>query len=383
MTNRRTFLTAGLSGLTLAMAGARASFAQAPANSGKFVFIILRGAMDGLAAVAPYADPDYRALRGNLALAEPGSPDGCLPLTAGFGLHPNLQTLHGLWQERRMSFVHAAASPYRERSHFDAQDMLEAGTAQVTSGSTGWLNRALALLPASPDAEGVAIGRTIPLVLRGTGKATSWAPPLAPESDMDTLMRLGDLYAGDPMLATALAMAIETNQIADGAEAGMSGRNRVGAYASLASAAARILSAPGGPAAAVLSFEGWDTHANQGATRGQLATRLEALDQAVAALRTGLGPLWSQTTVVIATEFGRTVRVNGTGGTDHGTGGAAFLLGGAVQGGYMMGDWPGLNRLHEDRDLIPANDVRTVFAAGLAHAWRLDQAVVMAEVFNA
>jgi uncharacterized protein (DUF1501 family) len=293
--------------------------------------------------------------------------------------------MHGLWQKGQMSFMHAAASPYRERSHFDAQDILEAGTAQLASARSGWMNRALAMLPTGPNQEGVAIGRTIPLVLRGPAKATSWAPPLAPESDSDTLARLGDLYAGDAMLSNALAMAIETDRIADGGSMmdGGAGRGRQGAYAPLASAAARILAAPGGPAAAVVSLEGWDTHANQGGAQGQLANRLEALDVAIKALREGLGPVWANTTVVIATEFGRTARVNGTGGTDHGTGGVSFLLGGAVEGSRMLGDWPGLSRLYEDRDLVPANDVRHLFAQGLTQAWGLDRQAVLSGVFSA
>ncbi len=385
MTNRRTLLTAGLSGLSLAMLGATASFAQAPQAPGKFVFIILRGAMDGLTAVVPYGDPAYRTLRGAIALDAPGGPTGVLPLVQGFGLHPALKEMHGLWLKGQMSFLHAAASPYRERSHFDAQDMLEAGTPQLTSARSGWMNRALAMLPDGQGQEGVAIGRTIPLVLRGPSKATSWAPPLAPESDGDTLARLSDLYAGDAMLSNALAMAIETDRIADGGSMmeGGAGRGRQGAYAPLASSAARILAAPGGPAGAVMSFEGWDTHANQGGAQGQLANRLEALDGAIKALREGLGPVWANTSVVIATEFGRTVRINGTGGTDHGTGGVSFLLGGAVKGGGMLGDWPGLSRLYEDRDLVPANDVRQLFAQGLSQAWGLDRQAVLSDIFSA
>ena len=384
MTNRRTLITNGLSGLSLAMLGGTASFAQSgTAAPGIFVFILLRGAMDGLAAIVPYADPNYAGARGSLAIAGPGGPQGALPLTEGFGLHPKLTGLHALWRAKQLSFMHAAASPYRDRSHFDGQDVLESGASRLFGNETGWLNRALALLPAGPQREGVAIGRTIPLVLRGSSKATSWAPPLAPESDTDTLNRLMDLYAYDPLLGPALTMAIETDKIADQSNmtAGNTGRGGVGGYAPLASAAARILSAPGGPAAAVLSFEGWDTHAQQGGAEGSLANRLASLDAAIDALKTGLGPKWDQTTVVVATEFGRTVRVNGTGGTDHGTGGAAMILGGGYAGGRMLGDWPGLARLYQDRDLTPANDVRALFTAGLASAWRLNPDVIKARVF--
>jgi uncharacterized protein (DUF1501 family) len=385
MTNRRSFLATGLSGLTLSMLGGTASFAQTGSSTGKFVFVMLRGAMDGLSAVVPYSDPNYRSLRGAIALDGPGGPNGTLPLTPGFGLHPSLSGLYSLWTEKQMSFMHAAASAYRDRSHFDGQDVLESGAARVYGTQSGWLNRAIALLPNGPSKEGIGIGRTIPLVLKGSAKSGSWAPAIAEQSDMDTLNRLMDLYAGDSILGPALTMAIETDKTAAGAmmAANAQGGGRgAQSYTPLTQAAARILSAPGGPAACALSFDGWDTHANQGAAQGQLANRLAQLDAAIMALKTGLGPIWASTTVVIATEFGRTARVNGTGGTDHGTGSAAFILGGAVKGQTMMGDWPGLSRLYQDRDLTPANDVRTLFTTGLASAWSLDEAAVKAHVFN-
>jgi uncharacterized protein (DUF1501 family) len=386
MTNRRSFLTASLSGLTLAMAGGTASFAQSGRSTGKFVFVILRGAMDGLSAVVPYADPAYRGLRGNIVMDGPGGTGGTLPLTQGFGLHPALRGLHGLWQDKQMSFMHAAASAYRDRSHFDGQDVLESGAGRVYGAPTGWLNRSISLLPNGPEKEGIGIGRTIPLVLKGAAKTGSWAPAIAEQSDMDTLNRLMDLYSGDSLLGPALAMAIETDKTAAGSAMamGQNGGGRGGiSYTPLAVAAARILVAPGGPAACVLSFDGWDTHANQGGAQGQLANRLGQLDAAIMALKSGLGPVWANTTVVIATEFGRTARVNGTGGTDHGTGGAAFILGGAVKGQTMIGDWPGLSRLYQDRDLMPANDVRDLFTIGITNAWGLEQAAVRGQVFGA
>jgi uncharacterized protein (DUF1501 family) len=385
MTNRRSFLATGLSGLTLSMVGGTASFAQSGPASGKFVFVVLRGAMDGLSAVVPYQDPAYRRLRGAIALDGPGGPNGTLALSDGFGLHPSLAGLHGLWRANQLSFMHAAASAYRERSHFDGQDMLESGAGRMTSADSGWLNRAIALLPNGPSKEGIGIGRSLPLVLKGGSKTGTWAPALAEQSDTDTLNRLMDLYAGDALLGPALAMAIETDKIAAGSamSANASGNGRGGAaYTPLATAAARILTAPNGPAACVLSFEGWDTHAGQGGAQGQLANRFSQLDSAIIALKTGLGPMWATTTIVIATEFGRTARVNGTGGTDHGTGGAAFILGGAVQGGKMLGDWPGLSNLYQDRDVIPANDLRTLFTTGLKNAWGLDEGRIKAQVFD-
>lgn len=389
MTHRRSFLTGLGAGIVLSAAGATASFAgSSAAGRGQFVLVILRGAMDGLAAVPPIGDRHYRDLRGDLALAAAGGPEGVLPLVDGFGLHPALSGLHGLWGAQELSVMHACATPYRDRSHFDGQDVLEGGTERLFATS-GWLGRALGILAGDgPAVPGVAIARTIPLVLRGAAGAGSWTPGIAPDADPEMLARLMDLYADDPLLGPALARAVETDAIADGMMGGTSGRGGraggAGAYVPIAEAAARILSAPDAPAAAVLSFDGWDTHANQGAARGLLAGRLEALDQALTALRTGLGTRWANTAVVVATEFGRTVRVNGTGGTDHGTGGVAFALGGAMRGrGGLTGDWPGLGRLYQDRDLIPANDIRTLFATAMEAAWRLPREAAMREVFAA
>jgi uncharacterized protein (DUF1501 family) len=385
MTNRRSLLVSGLaSGLTLSMLGGTASFAQTGPAQGKFVLVILRGAMDGLSAIVPYTDPNYASLRGAIALPSPNSSGGVLPLTAEFGLHPAMRGLHGLWRDQQMSFMHAAASPYRDRSHFDGQDMLETGAARVFGTQSGWLNRAIAMLPNGASKEGIGIGATIPLVLRGSAKTGSWAPALAEQTNTDTLNRLMDLYANDTLLGPALAMAIETDKTAAGSMMGEPERGGRGGinYTPLAQAAARLLSAPGGPAACVLSFDGWDTHANQGASTGQLANRLAQLDAALIALKVGLGQTWAQTTIVVATEFGRTARVNGTGGTDHGTGGAAFILGGAVRGQKQLGDWPGLSRLHENRDVIPANDIRDLFTLGVSNAWGLDKDMIKQRVFT-
>lgn len=374
---RRAALLAGGAMFLAGSAGALTVSRQA--GDRKFVLVILRGALDGLAAVVPYGDAHYRAARGKLALAPPGETNGVLPLSEGFGLHPNLAFLYEQWTGEALAIVPACASPYRERSHFDAQDVLETGAAEVFGASDGWLGRALTALPADLKREAVAISGSLPLVLRGSASATSWAPSFAPSASEDTLNRLMDLYAGDALLGPALASAIETNAIASASGMdGMGGkarRNGPGAYKGLAEAAARLLSAEGGPAAAVLSFDGWDTHANQGGANGQLALRLAGLDVALRELRNGLGAHWPKTVVAVVTEFGRTVAENGTGGTDHGTGSAAFLLGGAVSGGKFGGDWPGLapKALFQGRDLAPANDIRSVFMAVLQDHWGLDR----------
>ena len=382
---RRAALMAGGALFLAGSAGALTLSRQA--GDRKFVLVILRGALDGLAAVAPFGDAHYRAARGKLALAPPGEAGGVLPLTEGFGLHPDLAFLHQQWTSGELAIVPACASPYRERSHFDAQDVLETGAAEVFGASDGWLGRALTALPPELKREAVAISGSLPLVLRGSASATSWAPSFAPSASEDTLSRLMDLYAGDALLGPALASAIETNSIASASGMdGMDGkgrRNGPGAYKGLAEAAARLMSAEGGPAASVLSFDGWDTHANQGAANGQLALRLAGLDSALRALKDGLGAHWPNTVVAVVTEFGRTVAENGTGGTDHGTGSAAFLLGGAVSGGQFGGDWPGLapKALFEGRDLAPATDIRSVFMAVLQDHWGLDRDTLSRIVF--
>jgi uncharacterized protein (DUF1501 family) len=343
------------------------------------VFIILRGGLDGLAAVAPVEDPRYAALRGELALKPPGEAGGALALGEGMGLHPALAGLHGLYGAGELSVLHAAATPYRDRSHFDGQDVLESGGEAVYGHPDGWLNRALQTL--GPPPEAVAVGAALPLVLRGEAAASSWSPSVLRSADEDTLARLAALYDGDPVLAPALAQAVETNALAG--DGGMGGGRRGGGpinYEASLRPAGRLI-AEGAAALAVVSLDGWDTHANQGAEGGALALRLAALDRGLTALKAALGPKWSSSAIMVATEFGRTAAVNGTRGTDHGTGGAAFLLGGAVAGGRILGDWPGLGRLHEDRDVRPANDLRALFKGVLRDHWGVDRADLDGRVF--
>lgn len=389
--HRRTLL-ASLAAAGFASAAASSlAFAAGP-HGRKLVLVILRGAMDGLAAVPPYADPAYARLRGELALPLEGE-GAVLRLTDQFGLHPAFTFLRERWAAGELAILHAAATAYRDRSHFDGQDVLESGGAAVYAVKDGWLNRALGALPPEAKASGVAIASAMPLALRGSAAASTWAPSFAPEADDDTLTRLMDLYAKDTLLGPLLAQAIQTDALASQAgmtapqarTAGGGGRNRFGpdAYRMLAEAAARLLSAPEGPATAVLSLEGWDTHANQGAATGQLAARFAGLDAALRALQTGLGPQWGQTVVLVVTEFGRTAAANGTRGTDHGAGGVAFVLGGAVRGGRMLGDWPTLApaALYQGRDLAPANDLRGLFASVLEQHWGLEPGAVNGRVF--
>ncbi len=366
-------------GTALAMFGPRVALARA-ATEKRFVFVILRGALDGLAAVPAYGDPAYRSARGALACAEPGQSDGALDLDGRFGLHPALQPLQAMYQAREMLVVHAVATPYRARSHFDAQDLLENGTARPRGAADGWLNRSLGLLGGGRSGDqrlGLAVGQTVPLVLRGTVPVGAWAPQQLPELNGDFLSRLAALYAPDPVLGPAIreglrAQAMTDSVLRDGEGGGRMAQGGNGArgprsVAAAAQAVGRLLAAPQGARVAVIEIGGWDTHAGQGVLTGRLAPVLRMLADGLAALKTALGPAWRETVVAVATEFGRTVAPNGTNGTDHGTASAAFLLGGAVAGGRVAGPWPGLaaDRLLEGRDLAPMTDLTAVLKAVL------------------
>ena len=353
----------------------------------RFVLVILRGAADGLAVVPPYGDGNYRKVRGELALPAPGDDGGLLKLDGLFGLHPSLKGIHGEYRDERALIVHAVASPYRERSHFDGQDVLENGGAAVGVARDGWLNRSLLPLGSSlGDEVAIAMAQTTPLVLRGDNSVMSWAPSQMPDADDSTLRRLQAMYADDEFFATRLTQALEAQEIAAG-ESMMSGRQARGDNAqqtrAMAQATARFLTADDGPRIAVIEAGGWDTHANQGTTGGALANRLEALDEGLMALRDGLGDTWSKTVVAVVTEFGRTVAVNGTRGTDHGTASAAILLGGAVNGGRVVADWPGLRQsdLHQGRDLKPTTDMRSLFKGVLSEHLSISANLLNEKVF--
>jgi uncharacterized protein (DUF1501 family) len=384
-------------------AGALAASATIPnalfaytGGSSRLVVVILRGALDGLAAVPPYGDPDYAGLHRELAIAAPGGPEGALALNSTFGLHPALTFLHERFAARELVVFDAVASPYRDRSHFDGQNVLENGLAKPIGTADGWLNRALAALPRNGGRSGeraVAISQNVPLILRGEAAVISKSPQATPDVDDDLLTRLADLYSRDDWFAARLSEAMQTEKMVDGAtdsSADLSAMskesakaaypNRVGGVARMAS---QLMRSDGGPEIAVIEASGWDTHANQGGAKGILATRLAGLDQGLKSLADGLGPLWQQTAVLVVTEFGRTAAVNGTRGTDHGTGGCAFLVGGAVRGGRVIADWPGLSRtaLLDNRDLKPTLDLRSVFKAVLDEHMHVDAATLAKRVF--
>ena len=380
--DRRQFLNAGAT-LTLTSPILSRAFAAAT-DDARFVLVILRGGLDGLAAVPAYGEARYRSLRGSLALADPGSEGGALKLDGLFGLHPSLRNLHRMYGEGDLAVVHAVASPYRERSHFDGQKVLEAGGTSPSTSEGGWLNRALAALAdENLGRDAIALADTVPLVLRGPVPVSSWAPSRLPDTDDDTFARIRRMYEGtDPELAARLTDALNARSIAgDNGMGGMRGGGQQ--FAPLASAAARFLADESGPRIAVIDAGGWDTHANQGAAAGALANRLQQLDNGLSSFRTELGDHWDKTTVIVVTEFGRTVAVNGTRGTDHGTAGTAFILGGAVAGGRIIADWPGLAErdLYQDRDLKPTTDMRALFKGVLGTQYGLSARALETTVF--
>jgi len=367
--------------------GIRVAFASAPVDE-RFVFIILRGAMDGLNAIPPYGDPNYQSARNGIAL---GSAD-YKPLDNFFGAHNNLSAFADMFKAGEAAAIQAVATPYRERSHFDAQNVLESGGVQPHVINDGWLNRALTLYGSRKDSLGLAVGQTIPLTLQGKVAVGTWAPSAQGLPDDTMLLALDKLYQHDALFHTALAQAVDIHGIADGDLGGVEGMKKIGGGKNLQNkeameqtvkAVGKILSDPKGPRIATIEIGGWDTHAQQGTDKGPLANNLAALDTGFGALKDSLGEHWKKTVVLAATEFGRTVAQNGTSGTDHGTASCAFLLGGAVNGGRVIAQWPGLDsgRLYQNRDLAPTTDLRQLAKAVLTDHLHLAQAEVENKVF--
>jgi uncharacterized protein (DUF1501 family) len=386
--------------------GARA----AEAGGRKLVVVICRGGMDGLSVSPPVGDPSYRPLRGPIAIPGYGEAGGALKLDETFGLHPALARVHALALKGEARIAPAIATPDRARSHFEAQDVLENGATAAYGTDSGWLNRALqALGPGKVKA--ISVGATAPLVLRGPVEAASWSPGPGAGRDSRLPGILQDLYADDPQLSQALAAGLATESMAKLASADAKAALAADAVGSEATAGAQIdaggaalrpvlrqglpmarqlgatlagfMIQPDGPQVAAVSIDGFDTHANQGASQGQLATRLAYLDAALDGLAEGMGPAWRETAVVVATEFGRTARVNGTNGTDHGTASTALLLGGGLARGGIVGDWPTLaaGKLFEDRDTTPTLDMRGLFKGLLAGQFGLDRRALDTAVF--
>jgi uncharacterized protein (DUF1501 family) len=359
MLRRRTALL----GLSTALAFGPVSLALAQAETDRiFIVVTLRGALDGLAAVVPHGDPNLATWRAGL-IPPPNAPDPLLDMGGFFGMHPALKGVHGLYAAGECLPVHAVAGgAYRTRSHFDAQDLLECGADRRME--SGWLNRVAGSLPprTSPAGDALAVGSNIPLLLRGPAMVDNYAAPDGAERPApDLYARIAALNAADALTGPAVAEGLRGRDFAidtlgDGHPAGGAPANR---FAALAAAAGKLLAASDGPRLAALELGGWDTHADQA---GHLVAPLTQLDGGLVALKQSLGEAWQRSVVLVMTEFGRTVRMNGTKGTDHGTAGVAFVLGGRVAGGRVAGIWPGLAQtaLFENRDLAPTTDLRSV-----------------------
>jgi uncharacterized protein (DUF1501 family) len=375
------------------------SIARAEGRDPRMLTIVLRGALDGLAAVAPVGDPDWVKLRGDKALTLDGKTPA-LPLDSFFALNPAMPNLHRMYKSGEAAIVHAAATPYRERSHFDGQDVLESGLPRPGRADSGWLNRALGGLEAESrvrrDRRAFAVGPVTPLVVRGPTPVLSWTPTRIQPASEDTMARLIDLYHHtDVELAHVLEGRRDLSILARAGDAttmaptegrampqGFPAQVRA-FFADAAGTAAKFLAREDGPRIGALAFNGWDTHVDEGVDSGRLATLLGALDGALDAARLAMGPAWSETVVTVVTEFGRTARINGTNGTDHGTGTIALLVGGAIKGGRVIADWPGVkpSALYEGRDLAATTDLRAVLKGLLKDHLRVTDQALAGNVF--
>ena len=361
------------------------AFASAPWDA-RLVVIILRGAMDGLDAFRPIGDPEYAALRPTLL-------KDTIDLTGFFGMHPALSPLRPLWDAGQMGAAHAVSTPYRDkRSHFDGQDILEAGKPGIEgAGNDGWLNRMLQVMPNVEGQTAFAIGREQQLLLSGAAPAARWSPEAQLSLSPQAQLLLALVQGSDPLFQTASAEAIEIAQTVamtaaqDAEDADMmlsdpmmQAVNGKAEHVQLADFAAARLR--GETRIASFSINGWDTHLNQ---QGGLQRALRRLSDTILTLRAGLGPVWQKTAVLCLTEFGRTARENGTKGTDHGTGGAMVFAGGALNGGRVLGDWPGLSEadLYNRRDLMPTRDVRAYPAWVMRDLLGIDRRTIELSIF--
>lgn len=405
MATRRELLKAmAASAVTLTL-WPRAAWSS-PAAPPLLLVVMLRGGLDGLHALPPIGDGAWGALRGALPFAPGDNAGKPVAIDRDFALHPSLQYAAQLYREKAFMPVVAIAPPYQGRSHFEAQDCVENGSARPGGATDGWMNRCVAALRGD---EGLALATAMPLIMRGPAKVSTWSPPLPTGIDPDLLRRLDTLYAEDSRLAEAWSRAVaESHDDAtlgvDATMAAMPGPQAVvdraggraaaravanparaqaaygGGLPGMMAAAGKFMARGDGPQVAFVEDTGWDTHA---AEVGTLQRKLAQLDDGLKQYHQAMGPAWDRTAVVIVTEFGRTAKFNGTGGTDHGTGGMAFLAGGAIAGGRIAGQWPGLSAqdLNEGRDLQATTDMRALFKGVLAAHLRMPRDVLDTSVF--
>jgi uncharacterized protein (DUF1501 family) len=367
MLHRRRFLQIAAAGAGALWVSPQMALAAVESDR-RFIFIIQRGAADGLDIVRPFGDTAFVGLRGAIA----GDAGASIKLDGTFSLHPALAEIGKMYTAGQALFVHAVASPYRDRSHFDGQNVLETGGSRPYAVKDGWLNRLVSMMPHEKD-EAIAFAPTVPMALRGPTPVTSYAPSSLPDATDDLMARVGMLYENDPQLHPLWSEAVEAKGLANGTGPKQD-------PAGLGQLAARFLVKENGPRIAMIETEGWDTHFAQAP---RLAARLKALDAMIAAMRDGLGNAWEKTTILVATEFGRTAAVNGTGGTDHGTASVAMLVGGAVKGGRVVADWPGLSSLYEERDLKPTMALDGLIAGVAGETFALDGEKIADGLFGA
>ncbi|WP_369059334.1 DUF1501 domain-containing protein [Caulobacter sp. 73W] len=370
--------------------------AHAQTGGKKLIVLVCRGGLDGLSFTPPVGDPDYAALRGAIAYA----PEQALKLDGTFGLHPALVRTHALAQKGHLRIAPAIATPDRARSHFEAQDVLETGAVTRYGANSGWLNRTLQSLSPDRKVEALSVGAVAPLILRGQVQAASWSPGRNADATARLPTILQDLYKNDPLLGPAFARGLQTEAMAQIAMTGLSApaqpmdgmakpnavaqqaaqRQGMAAAEKLGVTVANFMTQAGGPQIVAISLDGFDTHAGQ---VGQLQSRLSYMDALIGGLTSGLGPAWNDTVIVAATEFGRTARVNGTGGTDHGTASSALVLGGGLKKGGIIGDWPTLQQtaLFENRDTTPTLDMRGLFKGVLRDHLGVEQRALETTVF--
>lgn len=386
MLTRRQFLANSMIGAATLLIWPKLTFAATGSDT-RFLFVLLRGGLDGLESVPPHGDPGYQAIRGALALS-PSAEKPAHKLDNVFALHPSFDYAAQLYAQGQFMPVVAAAPPYWGRSHFQAQDCVENGTAKPDGAQTGWLNRCIACMP---GVDGLACAAVMPLTMRGGAKVETWSPPLPTEVNPILLQRLQPLYAADVRLAAPFARAIAQQNDSpipesgfgtmanDGAKPGTLAKPKNGLPVMMA-AAGGFMGKADGPRVAFVEDDGWDTHANEAVI---VTRKIAELDAGLKAFHQSVGSAWSRTIVVIATEFGRTAHINGTGGTDHGTGGSMFLAGGALRGGRVAGNWPGIGtgELYQDRDVHATTDFRSVFKGVLAAHLGIRESLLESRVF--
>jgi uncharacterized protein (DUF1501 family) len=382
MINRRDVLKgAAASAAMISVPGTRLRVAHAATGEQRLAVLILRGGLDGLSVVPPYGDPTYYDVRPRIAVPSPNEPEGALDLDGQFALNRAMLPIFPFFRRGELLFVQAVGTQHHTRSHFDAQDMLENGTSRPHGTDVGWLNRALDVITPSDGKMGLALGHTIPLLIRGPTAVRTWAPGFLPKVEDDFLDQLSMLYSRDKLFQNAFAEgrnSVALSGMVDQKMARKAARGR--AFSIIAGQAGKLLGAPNGPKIATLESTGWDTHVNQ---VGSLKKQLADLAQGLVAFRENIGAAWENTVVIAVSEFGRTIEENGSGGTDHGTGGIALLMGGRVAGGRVAGNWPGLvpKARFEGRDLMPTTNVRSLFKGVLRDHLRVSEAALESTIF--